>query len=132
MFKKGPKEKEKILRRLTEKEIQQQLYGFQTRGYSEPVKAPAPAIAIEPRAEKPNQPKASGADTPVKPAKPAKPTEPRNFYLVWQIALLAVFLIVIWISARQIIRIISSTGPSQAKAGAKHNVIKYTIPQRRR
>ncbi len=72
MLKRGPKEKEKILRRLTEKEIKEQLYGFKLRSAPYmpiPDKEPqdkikeqppsAPAEQPKPKASEPKQPKQS-------------------------------------------------------------------------
>lgn len=114
MWKKGPKEKEKILKRLTEKEIQEQLYGFrarQTPGIS--VAASAKDIIKE---TQPLDEEASLKSKAPQQAKelPPKPIEaPKNPYLVWQMVLLVIFLILIWISIRQIIRFVAAVSYSQ-------------------
>lgn len=92
MFKKGPTEKEKVFQKLTEKEIKDQLYGFN--------RLPREIIKEQ---------------EPVKPVKKEETIrEPKNPYMGVQIILLAVFLILIWVSVRQIIRAISRPRPPQA------------------
>lgn len=93
MFKKGPTEKEKILKHLTEKEIKEQLYGFRAK---EPQPAREEPVTVKPVVKK---------EAPKSIEK--KEIRPKNLYIVIQIVLLAVFLILIWISLRQLIKAVS-------------------------
>ena len=106
MFKKGPTEKDKILRHITEKEIKEQLYSFNAR--------PAPVVGQQ----APNRGQASrGGQVKKEPVKKNLQKEkPGNPYLVMQIILLIAFLALIWVSLRQVIRVISS--PKNAVTGA--------------
>lgn len=96
MQKKGPKEKEKILRRLTEKEILEELYSFKPRNAFSPK---------EPVAQKPVPKQTSRQLGPAE--KPAKNKKKRtiNPYLIWQGALLVIFIAVILFSIIRIIKI---------------------------
>jgi len=96
-MKKNPTEKENIFRRLTEKEIKEQLYGFQAK------QPPAPKedLLVKPVKKEENQ------QQPPQKTPAEKNASLKNKYLIAQILLLVVFLILIWFSLRQIIRIIS-------------------------
>jgi len=97
MFKKGPSEKEKILEKLTEKEIKDQLYGFNAK----PHQAVSEGVVVK----KPLSPEPRPKEQKIK----KESNVLKNPYLLIQIALLAVFLILIWFSLRQIIKAVSNT-----------------------
>ena len=108
MRKDGLQDKEKVLRRLSEKEIQAQLYGYGSAG---------PAPAADSQAEEPPKPKPQ-------PKQPQVKAQPKNPYLVWQIVLLAFFLILIWISVRQIAK--AAARSFKANVSVKSNAAQDT------
>jgi len=101
MLRKGPTEKEKILKHLTEKEIKDQLYGFHAKEPQVVKEDPAINKSI-PKKEAQNE-----IQNDIKKEPQKKGLEQKNPYLVIQIVLLAVFLILIWVSLRQMIKAIS-------------------------
>lgn len=103
MWKKGPKEKEKVLRRLTEKEIQEQLYSFRIRENTPARIEPAKKEAV--KEQQPVQPKEKIA------------VSVKNQYLILQAAISIIFLILIWFSVRQIIKIVSKVSVQQRTQG---------------
>lgn len=120
MSKKEPEEKEKILWRLTEKEIRAQLYGY---GAAHPAAGDPQGEPKKPA--RPDTDKADGEESPnLKPL-------PKNPYLIWQIVLLAFFLILIWLSIRQIIKIVSHSFDAKVsiKSGSVKTVGKVRILQ---
>lgn len=101
MFKKGPTEKEKILRHLTEKEIKEQLYSFNTMRVSvAPLRG---QVKKEPARKQPQK------------------EQPKNPYLAIQVILLIVFLALIWVSLRQVIKVISRPKKAAVQAQEKKN-----------
>ena len=102
MLRKGPTEKEKILKHLTEKEIKDQLYGFRVK---EPQAVKEESAVVKPVVKKEIQKEAQQKE--VKKETQKKSQEQKNPYLVIQIVLLAVFLMLIWVSLRQMIKAIS-------------------------
>lgn len=122
MFKKSPLEKEKILQKLTEKEIKDQLYGFNAK--------PQQAIKQEAVVKKEDQIQQPKERKPKKESKVSK-----NPYLLIQIALSILFLILIWISLRQIIKAVSNQikRPIAVEQNIKQkNIQKYKTKLRRR
>jgi len=97
MFKKGPTEKEKILKHLTEKEIKDQLYGFRAK---EPQAAKEEFVIARPAIKK-------EAQKEVKKEAQKQGQWQKNPYIVVQIVLLAIFLILIWVSIRQMIKAVA-------------------------
>jgi hypothetical protein len=118
MYKDGPQEKEKILRRLSEKEIQAQLYGYGTAG-------PVPAVDSVARPQNDQPPKFKQQQKQSK----AK-AQPKDPYLIWQVVLLAFFLILIWMSARQIINAVSHDEQNTQKIRILQHGIK-NVPKKR-
>lgn len=89
---------------MTEKEIQEQLYSFRMRENA--------TFKIEPTKKE-----------AIKEQQPIQPKEkitvnPKNQYLLLQAAILIIFLILIWFSVRQIIRIVSKVSIQQRPQGA--------------
>ena len=83
---------------MTEKEIKDPLYGFNSKPHqavSEGVVVKK-SVSFEPKLSKPKEQKIK------KESKPSK-----NIYLLIQIVLLAVFLILIWFSLKQVIKAVS-------------------------
>ncbi|OIO80656.1 MAG: hypothetical protein COW11_01275 [Candidatus Omnitrophica bacterium CG12_big_fil_rev_8_21_14_0_65_43_15] len=103
MLRKGLTEKEKVLKRLTEREIKEQLYGFNARPY-----------VAAPRAEEPEKPKAVKQEQPKpKIEKKIKPIKVKPDFVI-QLAMFVIFLVLIWFSVRQIIKVVAS-GNARAK-----------------
>jgi|GEM_PF-1510735 len=112
MFKNGPKEKEKILHRLTEKEIKDQLYSFNAKqislSQSESVSVKEPVQPAQPM-----QPNLSA-----KKKTPKKTTSiSLEYNKIWQIVLLVIFLLLILFSVRQIVKAIFNPRGQQARYG---------------
>jgi hypothetical protein len=120
MFKKGPKEKEKILRRLTEREIKEQLYGFGGRENFSPIPQTPPTPKD---ISKESPPQSNQKPSTIKNMDKPKSKNP---YLLLHIILLVVFLMVIWFSIRQIIKIVSV---AHSPAISKVSQVKNEVPR---
>ena len=107
MWKKGPKEKEKILHRLTEKEIKDQLYSFKAKEIFSSAEPEQPKIVKEVEKVKQQQ-------ELQKPPK-QKTSEKMDFYKLWQGGLFIIFFLLILFSIRQIVKAIFNPRASQAK-----------------
>ena len=114
MFRKGLTEKEKVLKRLTEREIKEQLYGFNARPH---VAAPSeePTLNIKQREPEPEKPKAvKQAQPKPKIEKKIKPGKIKPDFVI-QLVMFVIFLVLIWFSVRQIIRVVAC-GNTRAKS----------------